>query len=137
MRIIKVSYSALANLGDYQNERVGMTAHLEEGESPEDAIKALKDRVTPLCGPRLQDLRNQQYQLERRVSELKDQLVDYERRWNDAAEFLRTQGIKPDAPNFPQFTNLLTPSITQQDSGVIEGEYDDSEGDEDDEDDDY
>lgn len=127
-KITKVFYSALANLGDYQNERVGMYATLEEGETPEAAIEELKNRVAPLCGPKLQNLRSEKYRLESAIDELQRKLADYENQWNAAAEFLRAQGIKPDAPNFPTFNNLLpAANISHEESGVVEGEYEEDD----------
>lgn len=131
MQIIRVTYSALANLGDYSNERIGMIANLESGESPEEVIQQLKKRVTALCGPRFEKLRDQRWQLESEIDQLERKLRNYESQWNQAAEFLRAQGIKPDAPKFPQFTNLL-PAIAEEQSSIVEAEYDD-EDEEDDE----
>jgi hypothetical protein len=124
MKITKVYYSALANLGDYNNERIGMTAILEPDENPEQAVQQLRERVIPLCGPKLRELRDLKWELSSKIGELKQKLADYQRQWDSAAEFLRAQGIKPDAPNFPQFDKLLSPSPIQEESSVIEGEMD-------------
>lgn len=120
MKIVKVSYSALANLGDYQNERVGMVAILDEGDSPEDVVLALKEKVTPLCDMRLGVYREEAYRLRASIEELRTKLAKYQDQWNQAAEFLRAQGIKPDAPNFPQFTNLLPSSNLQEEIATSE-----------------
>lgn len=123
MKITKVSYSALANLGNYQNERIGMTAVLDDGESPEAAVEELRKRVTPLCNENLDKLQHQIWNYKDQIQDIERKLRDYELRWNEAAEFLRAQGIKPDAPNFPQFTNLL-PAVSET---VVEGEFEEEE----------
>ncbi len=133
MKITKVFYSALSNLGNYQNERVGMYAVLDEGESPEEAIKQLKERVTPLCGSDLRKLRDEEWQLRGAIGDLEKKLKEYQQQWDIAAEFLRVQGIKPDAPNFPQLTKLLSPSVSHEVSEVVEAEYDEEEYDGEDE----
>ncbi|MGG6296292.1 hypothetical protein ACQ4M4_18030 [Leptolyngbya sp. AN02str] len=131
MKITKVYYSRLANLGNYSNERISMRADLDEGDSPEEVIEHLRGRVVPLCGENAQELDTKRYRLQDMVSELKRKLEDYQQKWDQAAEFLRAQGIKPDAPNFPQFTNLL-PSATE-DSRVIDGEIDEEDYEDEDE----
>lgn len=37
------------------------------------------------------------------------------------AEFLRTQGIKPDAADMPPFNNLL-PEVKEEQSSIVDGE---------------
>ena len=52
-------------------------------------------------------------------------LVIATEQWNRTAEFLRTQGIKPDAVDMPPFTNLL-PEVkaeSQTVDGEIEGDF--------------
>jgi hypothetical protein len=41
MKITQVHYQKLVNLGDYQNERVGAWATVEDGEAPEEALATL------------------------------------------------------------------------------------------------
>lgn len=133
MKIYRVMYSALVNLGDYQNERLGMTAILDEDESPEDAINQLRERIKPLGGMRLQRYYEVRHEMKHQIHELERKLKEYERRWNSAAEFLRAQGIKPDVPDFPQLINLLEPAIENEESGVYEGEFDSDDYDTEDE----
>lgn len=128
MQIKKVSYSALVNLGDYQNERIGMVADLEEGDSPEQVIEALRERTQPLKGASANALDTRRYKLQSEVRELERKLSDYQNRWNQAAEFLRAQGLKPDAPDFPPFGNLLN-AAPEVDAEFVEDEYDEDEDD--------
>lgn len=50
MKIREVSVSRVKNLGNYENEKVGMVAVLDEGEDPVQATRALEDRVRAALG---------------------------------------------------------------------------------------
>ena len=45
MRVKEVVYSRLFNIGDYSNERIGFKAEIEDGETPEQVIGQLVERV--------------------------------------------------------------------------------------------
>lgn len=107
MKITTVGYSFLPNLGDYQNERFEMTAEVQEGETPEEVVKELKQQVLALCGERAVALEQRRWKLQEHCDRLEQKIKDYQAKWNAAAEFLRAQGIKPDAPNFPDIVGLL------------------------------
>jgi hypothetical protein len=42
MKIVTVEYKRLRNLGNYENETVGASAQVEDGETPEEALEKLK-----------------------------------------------------------------------------------------------
>ena len=50
MRVSKVSYSRLKNLGNFQHEKVEVELELSEGDNPEDAMKACKGFVNSQLG---------------------------------------------------------------------------------------
>ena len=45
MRVTSVEYRRLRSFGQYENETVGATAAVSEGETPEAALSALRDWV--------------------------------------------------------------------------------------------
>jgi hypothetical protein len=45
MKIEKVSYQKLFSTGPYVNEKIGMEAQIDEGESPERALSEIKHSV--------------------------------------------------------------------------------------------
>ena len=45
MRVKEVVYSRLFNIGDYSNERIGFKVEVEEGESPEEVVTKLAEKV--------------------------------------------------------------------------------------------
>lgn len=127
MQIKTVFYSALANLGNYQNERVGMKAELEEGDSPEAVIEELRQRVTPLCHKNLQELQNRRYELENQLYTLEDKLKKAQQQWEVASSFLKAQGIQENPVGFPVLDNLLPQAQEEVVVGEYEPDYEDDE----------
>lgn len=113
MKIKTVHYSALINVGNYNNEKIGFTADIEENETVESTIEALRLKVKEVGGvdaerlySEIRDKRQELRELERKVRKATEE-------WNALAEFLRSQGIKKDAVDMPMFTNLL-PEVKQE-----------------------
>lgn len=48
MKITTITYQVVKNLGNYESERLEMSAQLEEGEDPEEAALKLRQRVNLL-----------------------------------------------------------------------------------------
>ena len=126
MKYKTVHYSALVNLGDYNNEKFGFTAEVEEGDSVEEIIGTLRLKVEKLGGLNAQEFYERQRTGRHALLELERKIKQATEQWNATSEFLRTQGIKPDAPVMPAFTNLL-PEVKEEYSGVIDGEIEDIE----------
>lgn len=74
MIIKTVHYSALLNLGNYNNERIGFTAQLEDGESPESAIDKLRSKVEEVGGVNAQEMYENIYQKQQELKNLEDVL---------------------------------------------------------------
>lgn len=125
MTITKIHYSVLVSLGDYNNERLGFIKEVKPDENLEAAFQELRDLAKQCGNPKLRDLYNLQAEARAELNRLERKLEAKTQEWNAMAEFLRTQGIKADAKNMPQFTNLLSPAIEEEDSSVIEPDVDD------------
>lgn len=123
MRITKVAYTGTYYLGDSNEERITMTSVVDEGETPEQVITQLRERVKSTAEVNTSKFYNRRYELQGEVDSLEQKLSKVQEQWNQTAEFLRTQGIKPDAPNMPSFTNLL-PAVKEH---VIEGELEEDD----------
>ena len=131
-KIIRVEYSALFNLGDYNNEKIGLSACLDEGELPEEAIAALREQAIEMAVNKgdgdYNSIMQCIWEARDTLSVLEKRIKDAQTEWNRTAEFLRAQGIKPDAPNL--VPNLLPGSSAPDDeniqicNGEIEGEQD-------------
>mgnify|MGYP000486387203 CR=1 FL=1 len=120
MQIKTVHYSALINLGDYSNEKIGFTADIAEGETVEQVIEALRQKVKENGGENAEKLYRNLYDGKRELREIESKINKARAEWDAVAEFLKTQGIKPDAAVMPKFTNLL-PEVKAE-STVVDGE---------------
>ena len=119
MKIKTVQYLATINLGNYSNEKIGFTADLKEDDDVKQVVEALRQKVKDCALPNIEEVQSEIYKHQTALRRLKDKLEKARSEWDAMAEFLRTQGIKADAANMPQFTNLL-PTIA--DERVIDGE---------------
>lgn len=129
MQIKTVHYSALINLGNYNNEKIGFTAQVGESETVEQVIEKLREKVKQHGGSNAEDLYEKMWAGKRELAELERKIKKATDEWNATAEFLRAQGIKPESPNMPQFTKLL-PEVQEENSRVIDGELEEAiEGD--------
>jgi len=100
VKITQVHYQKLVNLGDYQNERIGAWATIEEGESPAAALTALTDWVEERGNARavqedeisaarttIARLRDSAHTLAREVEEMRQT-------WRKGRAFLATVGLE-------------------------------------------
>lgn len=126
MRIKFVHYSALLNLGNYSNEKIGFTAEFQEGDDVDSIVESLRQKVKETGGLNADEFYSKQNKARRQLADLEQKIKQATQKWDATAEFLRTQGIKPDLTNMPQFNNLL-PEIKEEDSGIVEGEIEEGE----------
>lgn len=120
MNIKQIHAHFLISIGNYSNERIGFTVELAEGETPEQAVDELRQRAIAIVGKSAEDLYQEQWKLDSQVKALENRLEKLRSEWEATAEFLRAQGIKPDAPSMPQFERLLQAAKVEEE--VIEGE---------------
>lgn len=45
LNVTEITYSRLRNLGNYENEKLDITVHVNENESPENIVKKLRELV--------------------------------------------------------------------------------------------
>lgn len=119
MKITRVGYSALFNLGNYNNERIELTAQLDENDDISSVVQDLRTRANSLALPNEQILVEQIQKRRRLLEELEKRIASRTEEWNAIADFLKAQGIKPDAPNMPDFKKLLPQANHEE---VIEAE---------------
>lgn len=129
MKITQVSYSRLANLGNYSNERIELTATITDQETPEEAIAALKGRLIPMLGQSEMRLEQHRNNLYREIRALEERLSKAKQTWETAATFMKAQGLKTDAPDFPDVTIALLPGGEEERFEVIDAESDEDEDD--------
>lgn len=108
MKTTHVEFSALFNLGDYSNEKIGFRVQLEEGDEIDHVVGTLRARAIGLSAGEgnATELYGRIYSNQRELRELERKIVDATEQWNQVANFLRAQGINPDAPNLPSLPAL-------------------------------
>lgn len=126
MKIKRVEYSALVNLGNYSNERISFTADLTDGETPETAIVQLRTKAQECALPNMDTTISDIYKAQKELKDLERKLVKARGEWNATAEFLRAQGIKTDASDMPQFNRLLA-GLSEESVEVTEAEIEEDD----------
>ncbi|MEH1874487.1 hypothetical protein [Nostoc sp.] len=107
-------------MGDYSNERVGFTVELEEGDTVKDVVDDLRQQAITAIGPKSEEVYNQNRKLRSENRELQERTNKLRSEWDATAEFLRAQGIKPEAPSMPQFDRLLNAAKPESQSVAAE-----------------
>ncbi len=126
MKIKVVGYSALISLGNYNNERFSFSVEKGEDESVEEIVESLRQKVKELGGPNAEKVYIALYEGRAQLTELERKIKKATEQWNATAEFLRKQGLKPDAIDMPQFINLL-PEFELESSSLVDGEIEEDE----------
>lgn len=119
MKIKTVSFSALFNLGNYSNEKIGFTVQLDEGETVDQVIESLRQKTRECALPNIDDVRNAIRQARLDLNDLENKLYKARKEWDATVEFLTKQGIKPDAAYMPRF-NYLLPAIGEESIEVVD-----------------
>ena len=120
MKIKLVHAHFLISIGDYSNERVGFTVELEENDTVTSVVDDLRQQAITAVGPKSEELYNQNRRLRSENRELEERMNKLRLEWEATAEFLRTQGIKPEAPSMPQFQRLLNAAKPESQSVTAE-----------------
>ncbi|MCC5603854.1 hypothetical protein [Nostoc favosum] len=120
MKVKLVHAHFLISIGDYSNERVGFTVELEEGETVQSVVDDLRQQAITAVGPKSEELYNQNRKLRFENRELEERMNKLRSEWEATAEFLRAQGIKPEAPSMPQFQRLLNAAKPESQSVTAE-----------------
>ncbi len=128
MKFKTVAYHALFNLGDYENEKIELVAILEEGDTVESLVPMLRNKAISLALPNNEKSWRAREKLVQQIKELEQRLAKRQREWEEAAEFLRCQGIKTDMASFSKFSNLL-PSAASETVEMVDAEIDEIDDD--------
>ena len=132
MKIKTLHAHFLISLGNYSNERVGFSVELDPDETIKEVVDQLREKAKLAVGASRHDLYEERNKLYREALQLQDKLDKLRKEWDATAQFLKAQGLNPDAPSMPQFTNLL--SAIAVESEVVktsdDDDYDDYDEDE-------
>jgi superfamily II DNA or RNA helicase len=128
MKINQVHAHFLISIGNYSNERIGFSATLEEGETEEEVVARLRKKAVEIVGAPAEDLYNRKWKAEQECRAVETRMARLTKEWDAMTEFLKAQGINPDAPPMPQFNNLLNAAKVEEET-VSHGEIIDADGD--------
>lgn len=123
MIIKTISYSCLTNLGNYENERIEAIAEIAPDDDPAMELDDLKDWVHERCGfhEKYKAMRDRYDLLKGKLDKLEQRLKLAHETWNQTAEFLRAQGLRPDAPDFPIQMLPALPEAKADDDDILDG----------------
>ncbi|MEH2261024.1 hypothetical protein [Nostoc sp.] len=121
MKVKLIHAHFLISIGDYSNERIGFTVEPEDGDTVDSIVSTLRTEAKKAVGPKADELYDAQSSLRNECYALEKKLTKVRSEWDATAEFLKAQGIKPDAPPMPQFNNLLS-AVKVEEESVSEAE---------------
>jgi hypothetical protein len=107
MKIEKLHAHFLITTDSYNNERVGFTVTLDEGEDTTKVVELLRIRACNAIGESADALSSKRRTLSYNCDNLQKKLDKLREEWEATAQFLKAQGLNPEAPSMPQFRNLL------------------------------
>jgi hypothetical protein len=121
MKITHVEFSALFNLGDYNNEKLAFRVQLEDDDHVGDVVSALREKAIGLSAGEgvARESYDRIYQRQRELRELERKIVDATEQWNQVANFLRAQGLNPEAPNLPSLPALAPGQPDEVDAELV------------------
>ena len=131
MKITTVSYEAIANLGNYENEKIRLDAVVEDGDNWEQCLNQIRDNVHEQLKNQetYNDYCNRFYEQKRQLEELQEKVQQAQTQWEKASNFLVAQGWnKADVPPFPiEEQNLITSGDEEAEPEIDDEEDDESD----------
>jgi hypothetical protein len=112
MKIVSATYGGTFSTGNYENQKLSLSAQLEDGDTAESVITALKEKVCQMAGPSAEQQWREQRRMEKVLFDLGKKVEQAKKEWETAAQFLQAQGIKTDMPDFPALKLLLPTQTT-------------------------
>lgn len=96
MKITTVRYERLRSFGNYENETVAATAQVEDGETPESALAALRQWVEAQLGEveKLSQMRQRYDQLDWEVHAMEQRLRGAKSAYERVKAILERHGVE-------------------------------------------
>ena len=131
MKIKEIHYHHEYYIGDRQHDKFTVIASLEENDSFEETVEKLRQMASKSLLPNKYDVLDTVREKQLELLKLNQKIATETERWNEIANFMRTQGLNPEAKNFPFSPPALAPAVEAE---IVDDEDND---DDDDGDDDY
>lgn len=113
MEIKEIQYEGRFDLHNGDHEKLRLRAAISDETNLKDAFEKLRQQAIDCAQPDPQKVWNERRKLERELRDLQAKVEEARKNWETAANFLTSQGIKTEMPNFPQFANLLPSTVTE------------------------
>lgn len=123
MKIEKLHAHFLITTDSYNNERVGFTVTLDDEDDIKEVVDQLRVKACNAIGESADSLSNKRRKLSYDCDNLQNKLDKLREEWEATAQFLKAQGLNPEAPSMPQFRSLLT-SVKVEAEEIIEDDGD-------------
>jgi hypothetical protein len=108
-------------------EKIEYRFVLEDGENLKEEVNKFREQAVLVCGRPSHEMYARRQELEYACDELTLKLTKLRNEWDATAEFLRKQGINPEAPNLPQFDKLLKAATGVEETVIAEFDDDEEE----------
>ncbi|NWJ98822.1 MAG: hypothetical protein HXX20_24025 [Chloroflexi bacterium] len=138
MQIIEITWGGTFSTGGYENEKLSATALVDQGQSPDDAMKVLREFVLSQASRNVQDSYEQRRRLLVELDKLEKNVERARQEWASVSDFLKAQGQKADTSEFPVLKFLAGgsaaaagPKLETEQSSVVYRDLDSSSPDED------
>jgi hypothetical protein len=122
LKITHVLYQATISTGNYENEKIGLSADLEEGDSVEATVEDLRKQVFTLAN-RADDYYNAQ-KLKREIEQLEAKVQSARSQWEEVSTFLQAQGLKTEPAPFPTLLKAIAPMSERVIAEVVDDDDD-------------
>jgi len=127
MKLKELHAHFLISIGEYCNERIGFVVRLDDEDKAEEIVAKLREKARSIVGPDRDTLYAKRNRLQGDCNALEAKLKRLVEEWNKTADFLRAQGIKPEAPSMPNFGNLLAAADRIESENIAEFEEEDDD----------
>jgi hypothetical protein len=107
MKITNVLYQATLSTGSYENEKIGLQAEVEEGETVEAVVEALREQVYKSA--HREDALYQRRNLQIEISTLESKVEQARKVWEEVSTFMTAQGLKTEPAPFPTLLKAIAP----------------------------
>jgi len=120
--ISTVKYGALANLGNYENEKIEIEATCQEGDNWEQVLEDLKLKVHSQLHKE-SDYRqyvHEYYVAKRKLEDIQEKIEKAQQTWDTVSTFMVAQGLKTDTAKFPDIPKLMPSANESHDAELID-----------------
>ena len=111
------------HVGQTRNDTVSFVAELEAGDVETEVAAQLKEKALACLEESLYSLGTKHRKLRNEIDELRRKCNRSKSNWERIQEFLKAQGIRPDAPDFPALVEKVEGELVEEGEEAEEEEF--------------